>query len=66
MTVDNEQKEGATEAAKKALWAIGFTKRELKEIQFCRIYARDFAHGTNGHNERLIIAKMADLLDKLG
>lgn len=45
-------------------WHKHFSERQLKEIDFCRIYARNFSHGTDGHNAKLIIAKMAELLDK--
>lgn len=44
-------------------WKTHFTERELKEIEFCQIYQRDFGHGTDGHNIRLIVAKMAAMLD---
>lgn len=45
-------------------WLSHFDDRQKREIEFCRLYAKDFAHGTSGHNEKLIIAKMAELLDK--
>lgn len=45
-------------------WQDLFDERQRKEIAFSRIYAREFAHGTDGHNGKIIIAKMADLLDK--
>lgn len=45
--------------------AIGeFSEREQKEINFSRLYAAEFAHGTEGHNAKLVIAKMAALLDE--
>ena len=43
-------------------WTQAFTKRELEEIDFARIYAHDFNHGTDGHNAKIIIAKMAEIL----
>lgn len=46
-------------------WKLFFDERQMKEIRFDRIYAADFSHGTDGHNARLIIAKMADLLDSI-
>lgn len=46
-------------------WIDNFDDRQQKEINFCEIYARDFSHGTDGHNAKLIIAKMANLLDKV-
>jgi hypothetical protein len=46
-------------------WKAFFDERQLKEIYFDRLYATDFAHGTDGHNARLIIARMAALLDEI-
>lgn len=43
-------------------WQGEFDERQLKEIAFSRVYAKEFGHGTDGHNGKLIIAKMADLL----
>ena len=40
-----------------------FDEHQIKEINFDRIYAEAFHHGTDGHNMRMIIAKMAELLD---
>lgn len=34
------------------------------QISFSRIYADDFHHGADGHNNMLIIAKLADKLDE--
>lgn len=45
------------------IWETHFDERQRKEIAFCLVYADDFAHGTDGHNIRLIVAKMAKLLD---
>lgn len=39
--------------------AITFTQRELKEIAHAIHYARNYAHGTVGHNMLLIIARFA-------
>lgn len=44
-------------------WRRFFTEREEQEIAFNHQYARMFHHGTDGHMARIIIAKMADLLD---
>jgi hypothetical protein len=56
-TIKAEAKDGHID------WRTSFDERQLKEINFDTIYADGFAHGTAGHNERLIIAKMAELLD---
>lgn len=45
-------------------WHKHFDERQLKEIAFSRYYARHYAHGTDGHNAKLIIAKFADLMDE--
>ena len=49
-------------------WRSEFDERQLKEIEFCILYATNFKHGTDGHNAKMIIAKMVELLDcfKLG
>jgi hypothetical protein len=44
-------------------WLTHFDDRQRKQIAFSRLYARDFGHGATGHNDMLIIAKMAELLD---
>lgn len=46
-----------------ANWREAFDERQLKEIMFSWIYNRDFKHGTDGHNGKIIIAQMANLLD---
>lgn len=46
-------------------WHNLFDERQQKEIKFSYIYAEQFGHGTDGHNAKMIIAKMSDLLDKL-
>ena len=44
-------------------WETHFDDRQRKEIAFCLVYADNSAHGTDGHNIRLIVARMAQLLD---
>lgn len=46
-------------------WAKMFTERQLKEINFSIVYAEDFNHGTDGHNAKIIIAKMAKMLSAI-
>jgi len=50
---------------KQRLWAVNFDERQLKEIEFSEMYAENFQHGTDGHNAKLIIARMAKVLDGL-
>jgi hypothetical protein len=49
--------------APKQFWETHFDERQRKEIAYCVIYADSFGHGTDGHNIRLIVAKMAQLLE---
>jgi hypothetical protein len=44
-------------------WRDALDSRQLKEIEFAQYYAANFAHGTTGHNQLMIIAKLVDLLD---
>lgn len=39
-----------------------FTTRELQEIHFSQTYAEAYNHGTDGHNAKIIIAKLAYLI----
>lgn len=43
-------------------WYDHFDERQTKEIDFAILYEREFKHGTDGHNSKLIIARMAELL----
>jgi hypothetical protein len=43
-------------------WLILFDERQQKEIEFCQVYKQDFGHGTDGHNVKMIIARMAEML----
>lgn len=43
-------------------WIDIFTDRQKKEIQFSVLYEDQYGHGTDGHNSKIIIAKMARLL----
>lgn len=38
-------------------------ERQQKEIKFAELYAQDFNHGTTGHNQLLLVARLAELLD---
>jgi hypothetical protein len=37
--------------------------RQRKELALARIYAQQFHHGTTGHNQLMLIALMADMMD---
>jgi hypothetical protein len=49
---------------KTPFWQTYFNERQLKEIDFCRMYATDFGHGATNHNVMLIVSQMAELLDR--
>jgi len=46
-------------------WREFFDDRQLKEIEFSMVYLNQFGHGTDGHNAKLIIARMSTLLDSI-
>jgi hypothetical protein len=37
--------------------------RQRKEIAFSELYATEYNHGTTGHNQLLLIARLAELID---
>lgn len=45
-------------------WAQELDERQRKELSLARLYAKDYAHGTDGHSRLMLIAKLAELLDK--
>ncbi len=38
---------------------LKLTAREVAEIKHCLFYAQECAHGTAGHNQLMLIAKLA-------
>ena len=44
-------------------WRAEFDERDQKEIAYCLEYQAHYGHGTLGHNIRMIVAKMATILD---
>lgn len=59
---EHNTRELAQECIDSFAWLEGFDERQVKEIAFDMLYSQKFGHGTEGHNARLIIAKMAELL----
>lgn len=53
------------EATYSPAWRSKFDERQNREIDFAVFYANQFNHGTDGHNTKIIIARMATLLDAL-
>lgn len=45
-------------------WRSGLDERQQKEVYLAQVYASSFAHGTNGHNQYMLIAKLAGMLDE--
>lgn len=45
-------------------WLVGTPSGVVDCVTVAREYAAHFAHGTEGHNAWLLIAKLADLLDE--
>lgn len=39
--------------------------REKQELDFAKLYASEFAHGTSGHIGYMLVAKLSNLLDRL-
>lgn len=46
-------------------WVSLFDERQQQEIKFNCLYAERFGHGTDGHNVRLLVARMVEVLDAL-
>ncbi len=46
-------------------WLNNFDERQQKEIEFSILYLNQFEHGTDGHNAKVIIAKMAGMLNEI-
>lgn len=46
-----------------AQWDDLIDERQTNEVLLARVYAADFAHGTTGHNQLMLIAKMSECLD---
>jgi hypothetical protein len=51
------------EASIPASWRQMLDERQRKAIAFAETYVRDFNHGTVGHNDLVLIARLAELLD---
>lgn len=46
-------------------WSMPFDDGQMNEITFCRLYLDQFDRETSGHNEKIIIATMAKMLDQV-
>lgn len=45
-------------------WYQRLDERQQKEIRLAVVYATQFAHGTTGHNQLMLLAKMAERLSR--
>lgn len=45
-------------------WTQELDERQRKELSLARLYSKEYARGTTGHNQLMLIAKLAELLDK--
>lgn len=44
-------------------WREGLNERQRTAVRFAESYATDFNHGASGHNDLLLIARLAGLLE---
>lgn len=52
-----------TQGQGKAEWRDIYVDRQRRELDLAELYARDFHHGTTGHNQLMLIGSLADLID---
>lgn len=45
-------------------WRFWLDARQRQQVAFSQVYASEFAHGADGHNNMLIIARLSSLLDE--
>lgn len=46
-------------------WRELLDAKQQQEVAWATLYAQEFHHGTTGHNQLLLIARLAQLLDEL-
>lgn len=46
------------------IWTDELDDRQQKELDFARTYAQSYHHGTDGHSRLMLIARLAELLDR--
>ncbi len=46
-------------------WRDALDNRQRAEVEFCELYAQKFAHGTDGHNIRMLVYQLVLELDDL-
>lgn len=65
LLLDQNPEDATRQERSPVYWYGQFTQRDQDEIEFARMYAQTFAHGTDGHNRLMVIAKMAAIIDEL-
>lgn len=45
-------------------WLSLLTERERKQVEFAQLYTKEFNHGTIGHNDLVLIAKLVDIINQ--
>jgi len=60
---DNTNNESTLQQEAPPQWMGDLTEREIKEVKLAVHYLRNFNHGTTGHNQLVLIAKLAFKLD---
>lgn len=46
-------------------WEELLDDRQVLELQLAQVYERDYHHGTTGHNQLMLIAKLSQILDAI-
>jgi len=59
-----QEAEAIAEARQQMNWRSRFDVRELKVIESCRGYLERFGSGSDEHRLRIIVAKLATILDE--
>lgn len=62
--MDPNETENVLKTLQDLHWYDHLDERQLIEVAFARTYADCYAHGTTGHTQLMLIAKLADLLDQ--
>jgi hypothetical protein len=60
----NEVTNGTSPGETRAKWMAELDTRQINEVYLAKMYAKTFAHGTDGHGRLMLIAKLAELLDR--
>lgn len=56
--------EETVEVREEPEWLTLLTERERKQVEFAQLYTKEFNHGTIGHNDLVLIAKLVDIINQ--